>query len=58
MIENPENKLDWFEFGENDYVSIHYEATKHLHKAVSMIKKRGAKAMVAINPAYFQKKTI
>lgn len=51
MIENPESKLDWFDFGENDYVAIHYEATKHLHKAVSAIKSRGAKAMVAFNPA-------
>ncbi len=51
MIGNPESKLDWFEFGENDYVSVHYEATKHLHKTVGMIKERGAKAMVAINPA-------
>lgn len=51
MIDNPENKIDWFEFGEGDYVSIHYESTKHLHKAVTMIKNRGAKAMVAINPA-------
>lgn len=51
MIENPENKLSWFEFGEGDYVSIHAEATKHLQRALSMIKSRGAKAMVAINPA-------
>lgn len=51
MINNPENKLDWFEFGENDYVSVHYESTPHLHKAVSAIKSRGAKAMVAVNPA-------
>ena len=51
MIEEPESKLDWFEFGEGDYVSVHYESTRHLHKAVSAIKARGAKAMVAINPA-------
>ncbi len=50
MINNPENKLDWFEFGEGDYVAIHYESTPHLHKAVSAIKNKGAKAMVAINP--------
>ena len=50
MIENPESKLDWFEFGENDYVSVHYESTKHLHKVVSEIKNKGAKAMLAINP--------
>lgn len=50
MIENPESKLDWFEFGENDYVSVHYESTKHLYKVVSEIKNKGAKAMLAINP--------
>ena len=51
MIENPESKLDWFEFGENDYVTVHYESTRHLNKVISAIKMRGAKAMVAINPA-------
>ena len=51
MTDAPENKLDWFEFGEGDYVSVHCESTKHLHKAVTMIKNRGAKAMVAVNPA-------
>ena len=51
MINNPENKLDWFEFNENDYVAIHCESTPHLHKAISAIKNRRAKAMVAVNPA-------
>ena len=51
MTEKCENIIDWFEFGEGDYVSVHYESTAHLHKAVTMIKNRGAKAMVAINPA-------
>ncbi|MBE7033711.1 MAG: ribulose-phosphate 3-epimerase [Ruminococcaceae bacterium] len=50
MICNPEYKLDWFDFGEGDYVSVHYEATPHIHRAVSKIKSRGAKAMLAINP--------
>lgn len=50
MIENPENKLDWFDFGENDYVSVHCESTPHLHKALFNIKERGAKPLVAINP--------
>lgn len=50
MINDPESKLEWFAFGENDYVSVHYEATKHLHKAVAAIRERGARAMVAINP--------
>lgn len=51
MIDDPESKINWFDFGENDYVSVHCESTRHLHRAVSMIKEKGAKAMVAINPA-------
>ena len=51
MINNPESKLDWFEFGNEDYVAVHYESTPHLHKALAAIKAKGAKAMVAINPA-------
>ena len=51
MIEKPETKIDWFDFGEGNYVSVHYEATRHLNKTISMIKNKGAKAMVAHNPA-------
>ena len=51
MIDNPESKLNWFAFGENDYVSVHYESTRHLNKAITLIKERNAKAIVAINPA-------
>ncbi|MBE6667315.1 MAG: ribulose-phosphate 3-epimerase [Ruminococcaceae bacterium] len=51
MVERPEDKLSWFEFGEGDYVSIHYESTAHLQRALAEIRARGAKPMVAINPA-------
>ena len=51
MIERPEDKLSWFDFGEGDYVSLHIEATNHLQKALSYIREKGAKPMVAINPA-------
>lgn len=51
MVNDPERKLDWFVFGEGDYVSVHYEASQHLNKALGTIRARGAKAMVAINPA-------
>ena len=51
MIEEPEKKLDWFDFGEGDYVSVHAESTRHLQRALAQIKGRGAKAMVALNPA-------
>ncbi len=51
MINEPESKLDWFEFGEGDIVSVHAESTAHLQKALAAIKRRGAKAYVALNPA-------
>ena len=50
MIQNPEKKLSWFPFGENDMVSIHFESTAHPYLALQMIRERGAKAFLAINP--------
>ena len=50
MIRNPERKLSWFPFGENDMVSIHFESTAHPYLALQMIRERGAKAFLAINP--------
>lgn len=51
MVEAPEKKLDWFDFGEGDYVSVHYESTTNLQIVLSEIRKRGGKPMVALNPA-------
>ena len=51
MVEHPERHLDAFQFGEGDYVSVHYESTKHLQRVLALIKARGAKALLAINPA-------
>ena len=51
MVEKPENKLSWFAFGEGDYISVHYESTRHIQRALGQIKQRGAKAMIALNPA-------
>ena len=51
MIEKPEEKLCWFDFGEGDIVSVHPESTAHFQKALAEIKKRGAKAFAALNPA-------
>lgn len=51
MIEKPEEKLSWFDFGEGDIVSVHAESTAHLQKALSEIRNRGGKPYVAINPA-------
>ena len=51
MIERPEERLAWFTFGEGDYVSVHAETTKHLQRVLAAIRARGARPMVAINPA-------
>ena len=50
MIDRPEDKLAWFDFRENDYVSFHYEATRHTHRVIHEIKGRKAKVMLALNP--------
>lgn len=50
MAEQPERLLDSFPFGEGDYVSIHYESTKHLQRVLQAVKDRGAKPLLAINP--------
>ena len=51
MITNPEDKLEWFAFGEGDIVSIHYESTNNYRCALQKIKDRGAKPYLAINPS-------
>lgn len=51
MINSPERKLDYFAFGEGDCVSIHYETTSHPARAAEYVRKRGAKALLALNPA-------
>lgn len=51
MIEQPEDKLGWFDLQEGEWVSIHVESTKHLQRALTRIREYGAKPMVAINPA-------
>lgn len=51
MVERPEEKLDWFAFGEGDLVSIHAEATRHVQRTLAAIRARGARAALALNPA-------
>ena len=51
MIENPDNYIEDFINAGADYLTIHQEEVKHLHRSVSLIKELGAKAGVAINPA-------
>ena len=51
MIENPERYLDDFKVAGADIITVHAEATKHLHRTVTAIKELGLKAGVSLNPA-------
>lgn len=51
MIEEPERYVDSFADAGSDIITVHAEATKHLHKVVQSIKERGKLAGVSINPA-------
>ena len=50
MIDEPTAELDWFELCEGDYVSVHYESCTHIQRALNLIRERGAKPMLALNP--------
>jgi ribulose-phosphate 3-epimerase len=50
MIENPEQKIDWFEFEKEERVILHVESTVHINRAIGLIKKKGAIPVVALNP--------
>jgi ribulose-phosphate 3-epimerase len=50
MIEKPEETLDRYLCGVQ-FVSVHVEATAHLHRCLDRIRSGGASAGAAINPA-------
>ena len=49
MIENPEKHIPLYKNA--DIITVHYESTRHLYRAIQLIKDMGLKACVAINPA-------
>jgi ribulose-phosphate 3-epimerase len=51
MIANPQNYIQQFRDAGADIITIHYEAVTHLDSIIHAIKKTGAKAGVALNPA-------
>lgn len=51
MVENPEKFIGLFAAAGADMISVHAEATPHLHRALEMIHDEGAMAGVALNPA-------
>ena len=51
MIENPDRYIETFAKCGADSITVHAEATKHLHRYIQSIRQQGVKAGVALNPA-------
>ncbi len=51
MIENPDLYIEKFIKSGADLVTVHVESVNHLHRTISLIKEKGARAGVALNPA-------
>lgn len=51
MIENPDNFIGAFAAAGANLISVHPEATYHLHRTISYIRQAGCQAGVVLNPA-------
>lgn len=51
MIEQPDTYLQAFIKAGADYLTVHVEASVHLHRTVQRIRENGVKAGVSLNPA-------
>jgi len=50
MVEHPERYISEFVHAGADIITLHVEASPHLHGAIELIKKLGVKAGVSLNP--------
>jgi len=51
MIERPDRYIDAFAKAGADWLTVHVEAERHLHRTVQAIRQQGVKAGVSLNPA-------
>jgi ribulose-phosphate 3-epimerase len=51
MIEEPDKYVAEFIQAGADLLTVHYEASIHLHRTIQMIRERGIKAGVSLNPS-------
>lgn len=51
MIENPDEFVEPFAQAGANWMSVHYEACKHLHRTLELIAQHGMQPGVVINPA-------
>src|SRR5207244_12912639 len=50
MIENPERTIEAFRDAGATTLSVHVEATRHIHRVLESIRKSGLRAGVCLNP--------
>ncbi len=50
MVEPPESFIESFLDKDPDFLTVHVEATPHLHRVLSRIRERGARPGVVLNP--------
>lgn len=51
MVNNPSQFIERMNVDENDIICVHYESETHIHRTIEMIKNKGCKAGLALNPA-------
>lgn len=50
MIENPDQYIEQFAKAGADYITVHVEACRHLHRTIQLIRSHGVKPGVVLNP--------
>jgi ribulose-phosphate 3-epimerase len=51
MAVEPERLIDSFAIADTEYIVVHYEASRHLHRTLEYIRSLGKKNGVALNPS-------
>lgn len=50
LVNNPLEKMSWFDIREGDQVAFHYENNEKIPKCLEYLKRLGAASLIAINP--------
>lgn len=50
MVSNPDETVDWYADAGADMITVHYEASTHLHRTLTHLQQRGVKAAWCSTP--------
>ena len=50
LVNDPLNKMTWFDIREGDQVAFHYENNDNIQECIDYLTRLGAKIFIAINP--------